>query len=110
MRKAKPNISSIEMQRVRKWMTTAFDKTSLVAMTDGTALLKNLPSLKPPTPVAPGAPPPPVPGPQNLQGQWKNLDGKYQLSLNGTELSAMVEGDKLNVSGMPMGLAFSRED
>lgn len=110
MRKAKPNISSIEMQRVRKWMTTAFDKTSLVAMTDGTALIKSLPSLKPPAPVAPGAPPPPVPGPQNLQGQWKNLDGKYQLSLNGTELTAVVEGDKLSVSGMPMGLAFSRED
>ena len=45
-RRAKPNISSTEMQKWKKWMVVAFAKTSFVAMTDHQAILKNMPQLK----------------------------------------------------------------
>ena len=105
MRRAKPNISSSEMLKVKKWMVAAFNKTSLVAMTDHQALLKNAPPLK----ASVGATAP-AGGPQTLQGQWKNLDGKYQLTFSGTDLMASVEGDKMTVGGEAMGMVFNRED
>ena len=43
-RRAKPNISSKEMQSWKRWMLAAFAKTSFVAMTDHQAILKNLPA------------------------------------------------------------------
>ena len=113
MRKAKPNIASSEMQRVKKWMVVAFEKTSFVATTDHQAFLKNVPQLKlpAPTPAAPaGAVAPPPPGPQTLQGQWKNLGGKYQLTFSSTEVMASVDGDKLAATLDGMGLVFTRED
>ena len=109
MHQAKPNMSSTEMQRMKKWMVSAFAKTSFVAMTDHKAILKNLPPLKLPAANAPGAG-----GPQTIEGQWKNLDGKYEvsLSLGGKEeqLSATVEGDRLLIKNPGVDLAFNRED
>jgi hypothetical protein len=104
MHQSKPNMSSTEMQRLKKWMMSAFSKTSFVAMTDHQAILKNLPSLKPP---APNAPPP---GPQTVQGQWQSADGKYQINLPTGEMNASIEGDRLVFKSPGMDLAFSRED
>jgi len=110
MRRAMPNLPSSQMQIMKKWMVVAFAKTSLVAMSDHQAILKNVPQLKLP---AAGAAAPPV-GPQTLQGQWKNLDGKYQLTLStggkDEDLSATVEGDRLTIKSNGMTLAFNRED
>jgi hypothetical protein len=78
LRRAKPNISSTDMQKWKKWMVLVFAKTRFVAMTDHQAILKDVPQLKPP---AAGAAP--TSGAQTLQGQWKNQDGKYQLTLSG---------------------------
>ena len=109
-RKAKPNITSKEMQFWRSWFTAAFAKTSFVAMTDHQAILKNVSQLRLP---APGAAAPSA-GPQTLKGQWKKLDGKYELTLSGgirdEELTASVEGDRLTIAGPGMGLVFDRED
>jgi hypothetical protein len=109
-RKAKPNITSKEMQIWRNWMMAAFAKTSFVAMTDHQAILKNVPQLRLP---AAGAAPSSG-GPQTLKGQWKNLDGKYELTLAGgtrdEQLSASIEGDRLTIAGAGMGLVFDRED
>ena len=104
-RKAKPNVSSSEMLKVKKWMIGAFSKTSFVAMTDHQAILKNAPPLK-----APGAAPATASGPQTLQGQWQNLDVKYHLTFSGTELPAIVEGDKLTIGGEGLAMVFNRED
>jgi hypothetical protein len=108
-RRAKPNISSTEMQKWRKWMVAAFAKTSFVAMTDHQAILKNVPLVRLP---APGAVP--SGGPQTLKGQWKDLDGKYQLALSGGSkdevLTAMIEGDRLTIASEGMGLVFDREN
>ncbi len=105
MRRTKPNISASEMQKLKKWMVAAFPKTSFVAMTDGQAILKNVPPLK----AAPAAAQ--ASGPQTLQGRWKSLDGgKYQLSFETEEFPARVEGDRLAISATIMELAFSREN
>jgi hypothetical protein len=105
-RKAKPTISSSEMLRMKKWMVSSFEKTSFVAMTDHKALLKNTPPLRFAAPAQPGA----APGVQNVEGQWKRLDSKYQLTLASAELPASVEGDKLTIGAEGLTLAFNRED
>jgi hypothetical protein len=108
-RRTKPNISSTDMQKWKKWMVMVFAKTSFVAMTDHQAILKNVPQLKLPTTVAPT-----TGGMQTLTGQWKNQDGKYQLTLSGgnrdEQLAAMIEGDRLTIAAEGLGLVFDRED
>jgi uncharacterized membrane protein YvlD (DUF360 family) len=108
-RRTKPNISSSDMQKWKKWMAMAFAKTSFVAMTDHQATLKNVPQLKLPAMAAT-----PSGGMQTLRGQWKNEDGKYQLTLSGgtrdEQLAATVEGDRLTITAEGMALVFDRED
>lgn len=108
MRRAKPNLGSKEMQRLKAWMMANFSKTLFVATPTHVAIVKNLPSL--PTPgKAPGAP-------QNVQGQWKNTDDKYELTFSGAGLDgqtfpATVENERLTVKGVSgMDLVFDRED
>jgi len=108
-RRAKPNMSSKEMTQWKKWMMSAFAKTSLVAMTDHQAILKNAPQLKLPAAGAALSG-----GPQTLKGEWKDLDTKYQLALSGGSkeelLTATIEGDRLTIAAEGLGLAFDRED
>ena len=108
-RRTKPNISSTDMQKWKKWMVMVFAKTSFVAMTDHQAILKNVPQLKLPAAgtVSSG-------GMQTLKGQWKDQDGKYQLTLSGgirdEQLPALIEGDRLTIAAEGLGLVFDRED
>jgi hypothetical protein len=108
LRKAKPNISSKEMQNWRSWMTAAYSKTSFVAMSDHQAILKNVPQVRLPAPGTTSSG-----GPQTLKGQWKNLDSKYQLALSGGTkdelLTATIQGDRLTIGGEGMELVFDRE-
>jgi hypothetical protein len=109
VRRTKPNISSTDMQKWKKWMAVVFAKTSFVAMTDHQAILKNVPQLKLPAAgtVSSG-------GMQTLKGQWKDQDGKYQLTLSGgirdEQLPALIEGDRLTIAAEGLGLVFDRED
>ena len=107
LRRAKPNLTSSDMQKYKKWMMGAFSKTSLVAAPNGQAILKNMPPLRQGGTVASSQP-------STMEGQWKSLDGKYQLSFSGggrqEELIAMVEGDRLSVTNTAFGLAFDREN
>jgi hypothetical protein len=94
-RRAKPNISSTEMQKIRRWITSVFEKTTFVAMTEGLAVLKNAPPLRAGYVAVPTAN-------QTFQGQWKEMTGnKYLISLPtaGVELQAIVEGDRLTMTG-----------
>lgn len=105
IRRAKPNLTASQMQRIRKDVETAFSKTSLVAKPDNQVILKNVPSLK----AVPGAAS--ATGSQTLQGQWQDANGgKYQLNLNGTDLAATVEGDRLSIKADAIDLVFNRED
>ena len=109
-RRAKPNTSSTEMQKWKKWMLSMFAKTSFVAMTDHQAILKNVPQIR--LAAAGGAPA--GGGPQTLRGQWKTSDGKYQLALSGggrnEVLAATLEGSRLTFGMEGIELAFDRED
>jgi uncharacterized membrane protein required for colicin V production len=129
-RRLKPNMVAKELQALRSMITTSFENTSFVAMTDHRALLKNAPPHLRPVPVvnapSPGYPlkqgtprsrPPPVrntpsPATQNLDGKWDNQGGKYQLSMSsGQEFTASIEGDHLTINtGEGMNLIFDRED
>jgi hypothetical protein len=106
---SKPNISSRDMQKLKEWFVVAYAKTTFLAMIDHQAVLKNLPALSSPTAGAA-----PAAGSQSLQGQWKNLDGKYQITVSTggkeAELAAVVEGDRLSITGEGRHLVFSRED
>jgi len=110
LRRAKPNITSKEMQGWKRWMVAAFAKTSFVAMTDQQAILKNLPAARPTAAgVAPSA------APQTFKGRWTEaLEGKYQLALSGgakdLSLAAKTDGDRLTIGVEGMDLVFDRED
>ena len=110
LRRAKPNITSKEMQGWKRWMAASFGTTSLVAMTDQQAILKNLPPAKPTTAGAV-----PTGGPQTFKGQWTAAgESKYQLTLSGgskdVSLAAKIDGDRLTIGVDGMDLVFDRED
>jgi uncharacterized membrane protein required for colicin V production len=106
--RAKPNISSREMQKLKEWFFTAYSKTTLVAKTDHQVAIRNVPTARSPAAAAAAGS-----GTQNLQGQWKKGDGKYQISISTAgeerDLTAVVDGDRLSVTGAGMNLFFNRE-
>jgi hypothetical protein len=110
LRRAKPNTSSTDMQKWKRWMMSAFARTSFVAMTDHQAILKNVPQIKLAAAGAAAA----GGGPQTLKGQWKASDGKFQLDLSDGSrdevLAATLEGDRLTIGMEGLDLAFDRED
>ena len=114
IRRAKPNISSIEMQRVRRSLEAAFSKTELIAKPDNQVTLRDAPTLRfsPSAPVAtvPPAAPPPPPSVQTTQGQWKDANGKYLVTLSSQDLPVTVEGDRLHLKNEPLDWVFGRED
>ncbi|HWW00033.1 MAG TPA: CvpA family protein [Candidatus Acidoferrum sp.] len=104
MRRAKPNIPSSEMVKMRKYMEAAFAKTRLVAKPDQQITIRDVPGLKAPGGGVPAG------GLQTLQGQWQDLGGgKYQLTLSGMELPATVEGERLGIKANGMELVFNPE-
>jgi hypothetical protein len=104
VRKARPNISSREMQAQRAWVTTAFAKASMVATPEKQAVLKNLPAtLRAPSVVQA---PPPL---ENKSGTWDNVNGKYLLSFSGNDVVANIEGGRLSFTSEGATLVFERE-
>jgi hypothetical protein len=103
------NISSREMHKVKDRIVATFSKAGFVAKTDHQVTLKNVPPFRS-APAGAAA----VPTLQTMAGRWKNLDGKYQISLTGGagdgELSAGVEGDRLTMTGQGVVWVFARED
>ena len=108
VRRTKPTISPKDMLAIKTYMTTAFSKTILVAMTDQKILFKNFPHVK----ITPGSPP--VTESLNIPGQWSASEGKYALNytLDGKaeESTASIEGDRMTVTGQGLGMVFNRED
>lgn len=106
MRRARTNMTSIEAQKLKKWVAASFAQTSLVAMPDHQVLLKNLPQVRVPNPNAPQTSPT-----QTIQGQWKAAAGKYDLTFaGGTEIPAAIDGERLKMNYEGMDLAFLPED
>jgi hypothetical protein len=118
IRRAKPNISSQEMQRLRRTLEAGFTKTELVAKPDNQFTLHDAPAIKfnPVTASAPVAgpggvlvPPPPAPV-QTVQGPWKDANGKYLITISGQDLTAIVENDRLSMKTETLDWVFARED
>ena len=105
-RRMKPNVTAKEMIVKRRNILAAFDKTSFVAMTDGKAILRNSPPLRLDQAAAPNV--------QTSECQWRNVGGKYQLSVtlggSAQDLSAAVDGDRLTLVSEGVGFPFNRED
>jgi hypothetical protein len=104
IRRAKPNMYSSEMHKIRNFMQATFTQTGLIAKPDNQVTFKNMPTGK----IAPGV------AAASLQptvaGTWKEAEGKYLLSFSGTELPATIEGDRLTIKGDGLDLVFDRED
>jgi hypothetical protein len=98
IRRAKPTMPSSEMQRLRLSIESSYGKASLVAQPDSQILMKDAPVQ------GSGG------GSQTLQGQWKDADGKYQLSFPNLEVLATVEGDRLAYKSEGTEMVFTRED
>ena len=105
-RRAKPNVTAKEMVGKRRNILAAFDKTTLTAMTDGRAIVKNAPPFR--------LEQSPNPSLQTAECQWKNVDGKYLLSVTlggaSLDMNASVDGDRLTVVNEGIGYIFNRED
>ena len=105
IRQTKPNLTSSQMQKIKKPMVAAYMKTMLVAVPNRQAILKSFPR----NPTAPGET-------QTVQGKWEGAEGKYILNFSGNlgEIPASVEGDRLTLTGGAslggMNLAFTREN
>jgi hypothetical protein len=104
IRRAKPHMSSRDMQAWRHFIDTTFGKTTLIARPDHSVALKNAPGLKLPATAAPAAS-----SLQNFSGEWKDVEGKYLLTLAGNDLPASVDGDRLTVKSEGTELVFDRE-
>jgi hypothetical protein len=106
LKRAKPNLVSADMQRLKRVLVASFAKTTLTAAPDKQVIIKNFGTVKPST--KPNTPP--TVDFQTLQGQWTEDGSKYQISISGRPaLEAVVEGDKLTISGEALPMRFDRE-
>lgn len=108
IRRAKPNISSREMQGLKAYMEAAFGKTALAARPDNKILVKDIPGMVLPASAAAAAAAG-TPNPRNLDGEWKDVGDKYLLSISGSDLQAAVEGERLIIKTPGIPMVFNRE-
>jgi len=106
LRKERPNISSREMKRTRQILEYGFGRAALVVGTDERLVAKNFSG--PPTDSEPTAP-----KKQKSPGRWRTSGDAYKLvfPVAGKEmrLDAVVEGERLTVTGLELPLVFDRE-
>jgi hypothetical protein len=110
LKRTKLNLSGPEMQRLRIVATLSFSKTSFVATPepDKLAFLKDFgkvhPPKKPKEPLTVET--------QSFKGTWTSDGDKYELSFpekGQTTLQAVVEGDRLTITGDTFPMVFQRE-
>jgi hypothetical protein len=106
LRRTRTNIPAREMQNWKRWIATAFGKTSIVAMPEKKVIVKNVPQVA----QAGGNFSTDT---RTLEGEWKDLDTRYLLVMQdaGKEetFSATVEGDRMTVTSRGFGMVFERE-
>jgi hypothetical protein len=106
LRKARPNISSREMKRTRQILEFSFGRASLVIGTEERLVAKNFSAAQ----TDPAEPNPPS---ESAAGRWRTSGDDYKLifETGGKEmrLDAVVQGERLTVSGFQFPLVFDRE-
>lgn len=106
-RKTKPTVAASDIQRFKRWMIDAFQKTSFVAGPDHLAILKGRPQMPAGNAQTTGA--------ETLRGEWQ-ADGSsnYQLKFTNDgkteELAAALEGGRLTINNPGLALVFTREE
>jgi hypothetical protein len=116
LRRAKPNISSLEMQRLRRVLEASFSKAEVIAKPNNQITLKDAPALNfSPAAVAatlppPPAPPPPAPPLQTFQGQWQEANGKYLVTISSKDFPTTVENDRLHIKNEALDWVFTAEN
>jgi hypothetical protein len=124
-RKSKPNMSALDMQKIRRAITSIFAKTTFLATPEKKVHIKDLGEIHPVTPAQAaqqprGGPPaanqarPTFTDYHNHDGTWDGEGAKYQITVDGLPkgvgpLEAMVEGDTLVVTGYTFPMVFERE-
>ena len=107
LRKARPNMTSRDMQAARQSLQLFYSKTLLVIGTEGQLVGKNFPDFS--APQIPGMQQPF----QSGQGTWNGAKGFYEvtLTLGGAELkaTASVENDRIRMTLNKMVIVFERE-
>jgi hypothetical protein len=111
LRRARPNLTPTEAQRLKIFFSANYAKTSFMAAPDlggsgSLAVLKDFPHVRPGPPASVEL--------QKSEGHWSNSAGRYEvtLSLEGKEqrLVADIHGDRLTLTNPELNLAFIRED
>jgi hypothetical protein len=106
--RARPSLTTSHMQLLRSTVPQAFSKTVLIAMPDGTVLVKEVPPIGVVSNGGSGS----SGATQTLHGQWTGNDSKYQVSVSDKDqnLTGIVEGDRLVLKGAPMEVVFEPEN
>ncbi len=106
LKQVNPNISTSQIQRMRKYLVYAYGKAVFVAMPDHHAIMKDVVLVQPPQIVKPEM----LNDLQKLSGQWANTDGKYSVSLENTkDLTATTDNGKIKMTGAWSPIVFSQD-
>jgi hypothetical protein len=111
LKRTKANIGFMEMQRTKQVMAMSFVKTSFVATPEPAklAILKDLGSLRSAT--KPKSPP--TVELKTFKGAWTGDGTNYELSFPdraAAPLTAVVDGNKMTVTGDTFPMVFDREN
>jgi hypothetical protein len=90
VRRAKPTLTANEMLRQRRERMATYGRATFTATPERIAILKS--------------------APQAGQGEWKSDGDKYQVTIQGRQLTATVESERLAIRGEGVEMAFVRED
>jgi hypothetical protein len=105
LRKERPNISSKEMKRTRQRLEYNYGRAALVVGTDERLAAKNFSARS-------GDPNQPAPSNVSM-GRWRTSGSDYKLIFQSDDkeirLDAVVQGERLTVTGLDLPLVFDRE-
>jgi hypothetical protein len=106
-RRAHPNLTASEAQKLRATFASTFSRTTFMAAPPDMAILKNFPH------VNRGANPPTI-DLQKCTGHWDEANGSYlvTLSIEGKDqqLTGQIRGDRLALFNSELNLGFVQED
>jgi hypothetical protein len=92
LHRARPNLSALELNKLKQQTLRTYAQTTFVATPEGKAILKN--------------------APQAGQGEWQQggADDTFSVTLGGKGLKGSIETERLVLRGDNLDLAFGRED
>lgn len=92
LHRARPNLSALEMNKLKQETMRTYSQATFTATPEGKAILKN--------------------APQAGQGDWQagGTDDAYSVTIGGKSLKGTIEKERLTLQGDSLRLAFIKED